>query len=46
MHNNFMTEAAMSESHGGALSGLEEYEGYGSGAGYQSAIDYNNEIEL
>lgn len=46
MHNNFMSEAAMSESHHGGLSGLEEYDGYGTGAGYQSAIDYNNELEI
>jgi len=28
------------------LSGLDEYETYGTAAGYQSAIDYNNELEI
>ncbi len=29
----------------GGISGLDEYDSYGPG-GYQSAIDYNNEIEI
>ena len=43
--NNFTAEIAQSESAHGGLSGLDEYDQYGA-AGYQSAIDYNNELEI
>lgn len=41
-HTNEMSQMESGGSPGG-LSGLEEYDSYGPG-GYQSAIDYNNEI--
>lgn len=43
LQNTYTSEAAMSESHGGGLSGLDEYEGYGSGSG---GVDYSNELEI